>query len=166
MSQRERTSVIAEFQDPSPDSPRVLLLSLRAGGVGLNLTAANKMVLIDPAWNPATEDQCFDRYITLTWSRSPATLFSCTLPPGFIDLDKQETAKLSNSFTRTGLFLRIFGCCCHLNLSDEMCFFFSIEERMMAIQEKKKDLISGAFQQTAAERRQQRIQDIRDIFGI
>ena len=66
MSQRERTSVIAEFQDPSPDSPRVLLLSLRAGGVGLNLTAANKMVLIDPAWNPATEDQCFDRYITLT----------------------------------------------------------------------------------------------------
>ena len=64
MSQRERTSVIAEFQDPSPDSPRVLLLSLRAGGVGLNLTAANRMVLIDPAWNPATEDQCFDRYIT------------------------------------------------------------------------------------------------------
>ena len=36
----------------------------------------------------------------------------------------------------------------------------------MAIQEKKKNLISGAFQQSAAERRQQRIQDIRDIFGI
>ena len=61
MSQRERSSVIAEFQDPSPNSPRVLLLSLKAGGVGLNLTAANRLLLIDPAWNPATEDQCFDR---------------------------------------------------------------------------------------------------------
>ena len=32
-----------------------------SGGVGLNLTAANKLILIDPAWNPSTEDQCFDR---------------------------------------------------------------------------------------------------------
>ena len=37
---------------------------------------------------------------------------------------------------------------------------------MLDIQEKKKNLISGAFRQTEAERRQQRIQDIRDIFGI
>ena len=31
------------------------------GGVGLNLTAAKKLILLDPAWNPATENQCFDR---------------------------------------------------------------------------------------------------------
>jgi len=31
------------------------------GGVGLNLTAARKLILLDPAWNPATEEQCFDR---------------------------------------------------------------------------------------------------------
>ncbi len=31
------------------------------GGVGLNLTAATRMLLLDPAWNPCTEDQCFDR---------------------------------------------------------------------------------------------------------
>ncbi len=37
---------------------------------------------------------------------------------------------------------------------------------MLAIQEKKRHLISGAFRQTEQERRQQRIQDIRDIFGI
>lgn len=36
----------------------------------------------------------------------------------------------------------------------------------MAIQDKKKDLISGAFRQNEAERRQQRIQDIRDVFGL
>jgi SNF2 family DNA or RNA helicase len=32
-----------------------------SGGVGLNLTAASRMLLLDPAWNPATEEQCFDR---------------------------------------------------------------------------------------------------------
>ena len=31
------------------------------GGVGLNLNCANHMILMDPAWNPSTEDQCFDR---------------------------------------------------------------------------------------------------------
>ncbi len=38
-----------------------MLLSLKAGGVGLNLTAANHLLLLDPAWNPAAEWQCFDR---------------------------------------------------------------------------------------------------------
>ena len=38
-----------------------LLLSLTLGGVGLNLNCANHMILMDPAWNPSTEDQCFDR---------------------------------------------------------------------------------------------------------
>jgi SNF2 family DNA or RNA helicase len=38
-----------------------MLLSLKAGGVGLNLTSANHLLLLDPAWNPAVEWQCFDR---------------------------------------------------------------------------------------------------------
>jgi hypothetical protein len=44
--------------------------------------------------------------------------------------------------------------------------YFSIEERMLAIQEKKRDLMTGAFGQSDNQRRQQRIQDIRDIFGL
>ena len=50
-----------------------------------------------------------------------------------------------------------------------MAFFFtfdSIEKRMLDIQEKKKHLISGAFRQTQAQLREQRIQDIRDMFGL
>ena len=43
---------------------------------------------------------------------------------------------------------------------------FSIEQRMLEIQAKKKDLISGAFRQTTGEMRQQRIQDILSIFGL
>ena len=34
---------------------------MKAGGVGLNLTAASHLLLLDPAWNPASEWQCFDR---------------------------------------------------------------------------------------------------------
>jgi superfamily II DNA or RNA helicase len=54
-----REEVVAEFQeDPRPC---VFLISLRAGGTGLNLTAASYVVLFDPWWNPAVEAQAIDR---------------------------------------------------------------------------------------------------------
>ena len=40
---------------------RVFLISLKAGGVGLNLTAADYCFILDPWWNPATEAQAIDR---------------------------------------------------------------------------------------------------------
>ncbi|XP_019963813.2 helicase-like transcription factor [Paralichthys olivaceus] len=61
MSQKRRTQVIREFQSSAADGPAIMLLSLKAGGVGLNLTAASRVFLMDPAWNPATEEQCIDR---------------------------------------------------------------------------------------------------------
>lgn len=61
MSQKKRTRIIQEFQSSAEDSPKIMLLSLKAGGVGLNLTAASRVFLMDPAWNPATEEQCIDR---------------------------------------------------------------------------------------------------------
>ncbi|HEY4393928.1 MAG TPA: DEAD/DEAH box helicase, partial [Polyangia bacterium] len=56
---RDRGAVVEQFQ--SADGPPVMLLSLKAGGVGLNLTAADHVFLVDPWWNPATEDQAADR---------------------------------------------------------------------------------------------------------
>ena len=61
MSHMERSEIVSVFQSRKKDSPKVMLLSLKAGGVGLNLTAANHLLLLDPAWNPASEWQCFDR---------------------------------------------------------------------------------------------------------
>jgi len=58
-STADRGAVVDGFQDP--DGPPVLLLSLKAGGTGLNLTAADHVVILDPWWNPATEDQAADR---------------------------------------------------------------------------------------------------------
>ena len=58
-STTDRGAVVAEFQDPN--GPPVMLISLRAGGTGLNLTAADHVFLVDPWWNPAVEDQAADR---------------------------------------------------------------------------------------------------------
>jgi SNF2 family DNA or RNA helicase len=55
-----RDELVRSFQE-DPDSPPVLLLSLKAGGVGLNLTAATHVFHFDRWWNPAVEDQATDR---------------------------------------------------------------------------------------------------------
>jgi superfamily II DNA or RNA helicase len=54
-----REEVVRRFQ--APDGPPVFLLSLKAGGVGLTLTAADHVFLLDPWWNPTVEDQAADR---------------------------------------------------------------------------------------------------------
>jgi len=56
---RDRQGVVDTFQ--GEDGPPVMLISLKAGGTGLNLTAADHVFLMDPWWNPAVEDQAADR---------------------------------------------------------------------------------------------------------
>jgi Superfamily II DNA/RNA helicases, SNF2 family len=55
----ERERAIQNFQ--TNDEVRVFLISLKAGGVGLNLTAADYVYIVDPWWNPAVEQQAIDR---------------------------------------------------------------------------------------------------------
>ncbi|MEO6890618.1 MAG: DEAD/DEAH box helicase, partial [Ktedonobacteraceae bacterium] len=55
-----RNQMVAEFQDAESE-PSLFILSLRAGGVGLNLTKANHVFHFDRWWNPAVEDQATDR---------------------------------------------------------------------------------------------------------
>jgi SNF2 family DNA or RNA helicase len=56
---RKRDALVAQFT--SETEPALFLLSLKAGGTGLNLTAANHVIHIDRWWNPAVEDQATDR---------------------------------------------------------------------------------------------------------
>jgi SNF2 family DNA or RNA helicase len=55
----ERERAIQNFQNN--ENSRVFLISLKAGGVGLNLTAADYVYIVDPWWNPAVEQQAIDR---------------------------------------------------------------------------------------------------------
>jgi superfamily II DNA or RNA helicase len=56
---QRRDEMVADFQQDT--GPAVFLLSLKAGGTGLNLTAANHVIHVDRWWNPAVEDQATDR---------------------------------------------------------------------------------------------------------
>ncbi|MFB6455844.1 SNF2-related protein [Chitinophaga sp. Hz27] len=58
-STMDREKAIQNFQ--GNDECRVFLISLKAGGVGLNLTAADYVYIVDPWWNPAVEQQAIDR---------------------------------------------------------------------------------------------------------
>ncbi|MCB1125868.1 MAG: SWF/SNF helicase family protein, partial [Verrucomicrobiae bacterium] len=66
-STTDRAAVVGRFQD-SRTIP-VFLISLKAGGVGLNLTGADTVIHFDPWWNPAVEDQATDRAHRIGQSR-------------------------------------------------------------------------------------------------
>ena len=55
----DREKAVQDFQNN--ETTRVFLISLKAGGVGLNLTAADYVYIVDPWWNPAVEQQAIDR---------------------------------------------------------------------------------------------------------
>ncbi len=56
---RNREQIIKEFQESK--NPRPFLISIKAGGVGINLTSADYVFIVDPWWNPAVEMQAMDR---------------------------------------------------------------------------------------------------------
>jgi len=60
LGEKDRMTLVADFQAQS-DSPKLLYISLKAGGVGLNLGAADTVVLFDRWWNPASENQAVER---------------------------------------------------------------------------------------------------------
>jgi non-specific serine/threonine protein kinase len=61
VAKADRDEMVARFQDADSSSPSLFVLSLKAGGTGLTLTAANHVVHVDRWWNPAVEDQATDR---------------------------------------------------------------------------------------------------------
>lgn len=126
--------------------PRVLLLSLTAGGVGLNLTGANHLLLFDIHWNPQLETQAQDRIYRFGQTKNVYIY------------------KLVFDF-RVYIF-RI------LNLSSNVLFFRficsnTIEERIKALQEYKleiaKNVLSGDKSQSATKLT---LNDLKSLFAL
>jgi len=92
-STRDRGEVVERFQ--SEDGPPVMLISLKAGGTGLNLTAADHVFLCDPWWNPAVEDQAADRAHRIGQDR-PVTIYRLiavdTVEERILDLQEEKRA--------------------------------------------------------------------------
>jgi SNF2 family DNA or RNA helicase len=62
--------MVERFQNDDPAAPRLFILSLKAGGVGLNLTRANHVFHFDRWWNPAVENQATDRAFRIGQKRN------------------------------------------------------------------------------------------------
>ena len=88
--QRERKKRVDAFQAGEGD---LFLISLKAGGLGLNLTAADYVIHMDPWWNPAAEDQASDRAHRIGQTR-PVTIYRLvtegTIESRIVDLHKHK----------------------------------------------------------------------------
>ncbi|MEM7553164.1 MAG: DEAD/DEAH box helicase [Cyanobacteria bacterium P01_A01_bin.84] len=77
-SKKQREEMIDRFQH-DPQGPPIMILSLKAGGVGLNLTRANHVFHFDRWWNPAVENQATDRVFRIGQTRNVQVhKFVCT----------------------------------------------------------------------------------------
>ncbi|MDM9584171.1 SNF2-related protein [Nostoc sp. GT001] len=77
-SKKQREEMIDRFQH-DPQEPPIMILSLKAGGVGLNLTRANHVFHFDRWWNPAVENQATDRVFRIGQTRNVQVhKFVCT----------------------------------------------------------------------------------------
>jgi non-specific serine/threonine protein kinase len=70
VNQPARDEMVDRFQQADLGSPPLLIASLKAGGTGLNLTAANHVIHVDRWWNPAVEDQATDRAFRIGQERT------------------------------------------------------------------------------------------------
>jgi SNF2 family DNA or RNA helicase len=66
---KQRDTMVERFQSHDADAPRLFVLSFKAGGTGLNLTAANHVFHFDRWWNPAVEIQATDRAFRIGQTR-------------------------------------------------------------------------------------------------
>jgi SNF2 family DNA or RNA helicase len=86
LSRTARDAMVKEFQ--TREGPGALVLSLKAGGTGLNLTAASHVVLYDRWWNPAVEDQARDRAWRIGQTRT--VISHRLICPGTVDERVEE----------------------------------------------------------------------------
>lgn len=98
---KDRGQKVANFQEN--ENIRVFLISLKAGGIGLNLTQADYIYLIDPWWNPAAENQAIDRSYRIGQTKNVIAvrmICSNTVEEKILTLQKKKTM-LAQSLLKT-----------------------------------------------------------------
>jgi hypothetical protein len=117
---RDRMSRVDQFNDPA--GPPIFFISLKAGGTGLNLTAADYVIHFDPWWNPAVEDQATDRTHRIGQTR----------------------AVISYKLITRG----------------------TVEEKILALQQRKRDLAAGVLTTEEGMVKSLTEQDVEELFRI
>ena len=97
---KDREAQVERFQHD--DEVRLFLISLKAGGLGLNLTRADYVLLLDPWWNPAVEAQAIDRAHRIGQTRKVITykfIMSDTVEEKILDLQERKKKLASELIT-------------------------------------------------------------------
>ncbi|KAJ9616880.1 hypothetical protein H2200_000600 [Cladophialophora chaetospira] len=129
MSSNERNDAVLEFTD-NPNC-NIMLISLKAGNAGLNLTAANHVIMLDPFWNPFVEYQAADRCYRIGQQRD-VTVHRIIIGKGESDDDEVPPPN--------GPVLR-----------DPEVGGFTVEDRILDLQEKKRRLVETALDESAGQ---------------
>lgn len=122
MSARDRNEAVMRFTDDS--GCKAMLISLKAGNSGLNLTAANHVVILDPFWNPFVEYQAADRCYRIGQSKE-VTIHRVLIGEADEDGNAIEVPEGTEKE-------------------------FTVEDRILRLQEKKKELVETALDETAS----------------
>ncbi|KAI6153991.1 SNF2 family N-terminal domain-containing protein [Pisolithus tinctorius] len=103
MDMKKRNAAITEFKQ-NERKPKILLISLKAGGVGLNLTTANHVFMMDCWWNTATEHQAIDRVHRLGQEKTVYVkhfIVEDTIEGRILQIQKRKTAIIKEAFRGT-----------------------------------------------------------------
>lgn len=123
MTPKDRNEAVLSFTEKR--NCKVILVSLKAGNAGLNLTAANHVIIMDPFWNPFVEYQAADRCYRIGQERN-VTIHRVLIGEG------DEAGNLKE-------------------IAEEEERAFTVEDRILALQEKKRQLVETALDERAGE---------------
>ncbi|KAI0784921.1 SNF2 family N-terminal domain-containing protein [Abortiporus biennis] len=104
MDVKKRSEAVSGFKSSSRDA-KVLIISLKAGGVGLNLTNANHVFMMDCWWNAATESQAIDRVHRIGQERTVYVkhfIVSDTIEGRILQIQQRKTAIVKEAFRGKG----------------------------------------------------------------
>ncbi|KAF8913214.1 P-loop containing nucleoside triphosphate hydrolase protein [Gymnopilus junonius] len=104
MDMKKKGAAISEFKSPSR-KPKVLIISLKAGGVGLNLTFANHVYMMDCWWNAATENQAIDRVHRIGQDKTVYVkhfIVSKTIENRILQIQRRKMAVVNEAFKGSG----------------------------------------------------------------
>ena len=129
-----------EFQ--TRDDVPVFLLTTQVGGLGLTLTAADRVIIVDPAWNPSVDNQSVDRAYRIGQQKDVVVYRLITCGTVEEKIYKKQVFKggLSRSGTEEGVAFRYFSqqvCTCSLGLHHKLSPVVTLQMHMLNTQEEK-----------------------------
>ncbi|KRW98305.1 P-loop containing nucleoside triphosphate hydrolase [Pseudocohnilembus persalinus] len=126
MTTQERERQIQDFTDS--EDKNVFIISLQAGALGLNLVAANHVLIFDPWWNPAVENQAADRCYRIGQQKEVYVKnFICTgtIEERILELQNQKKKLIDNTINKNAAYFNY-----QQNKEEDMKYLFDLDQNI------------------------------------